>query len=148
MDYATAGISWTAEKVSRTEGNTKIQIRGDAQIPTLVDLDKAREHFGDTVLLGSINGTSWRVMAQDVSRRALANGPVDADALKQMVYDRLRGVRNATVATRVVKSYALPNGTSYNGTDLIEYQQAFIAAMVDLGLSSDIAITQAANLKL
>jgi len=150
-DWNSYGITWLSENVSKTEGSTKVQLNGTAQIPSVTDLDKVIDHFGVECVTGSLNGTSWRVMAQDVCRRMLKVGKHDVDEMQEAVYNRLRGVRNAAVGgtkTIEVKVYALPNGASYSGTSLIEYQQAFVAAMFDCGVANDVAIAMAQKLTL
>jgi len=140
------GISWSAESVSRRHGENASDkaVIGTAQIPLVADLDVVRNHFGDGVITGSLNGTSWRVMAQDVSRRMLEKGTKDAEAIREAVYNRLRGIRNpvmATPRTVEVKVYTLPDGTTYSGTNLAEYQAAYMAALVDQGIPADTART-------
>lgn len=149
QNWADYGIAWLEEEVAkRTDGNTKVIINGAAQIPQVIDVQKALDHFGNEAIAGALNGTSWRVAAQDVNRRMLPGKP-SVDVLRQAVYNRLLGIRNAaSVVTKTVKVYTLPNGTSYTGSDLLEYQQAFIAAMVDLGIDSATAISKSQALAL
>lgn len=141
-NWADLGIEWSEEQVRRQNGDNasdKAALRGTAQIPVVKDLDKFVAHFGANCVLGIMDGTSVRVMAQDVNRRLLAKG-ADAESIREAVYNRLKGVRNATIATvREVKVYMLPDGTQYKGSDLTEYKAAAMAALVDLGVPADVA---------
>lgn len=142
------GIVWLTEKVAKRDGNTKVEMHGDAYIPQVVDVSAAVEHFGNDCIAGALNGTSWRVAAQDVNRRLKAAGQSE-DAIKDAIYNRIKGIRNTAVGgSRTVVVYKLPNGTSYSGTDLVEYQQAFIAALVDLGVDNATTIAKAQALTL
>lgn len=139
------GLDWSVEPVARRAGanDSDKKVIGNAQIPVVSDLDKVREHFGDDPITGSLNGTSWRVMAQDVGRRLLEKGTKDADVIREAVYNRLRGIRNAPVAStvvKVVKVHTLPDGTEYKGTDLAEYQAAYAAALVDQNVPAETAM--------
>lgn len=139
------GLAWSAESVSRRHGENASDksVIGTGQIPVVSDLDKVREHFGDEVITGALNGTSWRVMAQDVSRRSLEKDIKDAETIREAVYNRLRGIRNpAGTSTRTVevKVYALPNGETYKGTDLAAYQAEYAAALVDQGVPAETAM--------
>lgn len=137
------GVAWSTETVNREpdgNGSTKVEATADAQILSIVDLEKFRANFpnADEILLGIANGTSLRVMAQDVNRR---NPKKSRDERRSAIVNRLVGVRNAGVRTvvtkvveKIVKQYALPNGESYTGTDETEYQQLYLAALVDFGM--------------
>jgi len=141
------GITWLEEVVSKTEGNTKVEMRGKAQIPSVTDLTKVIEHFGAESVMGSLNGTSWRVMAQDVCRRMLAaNSSAKAEDIRTAVYNRLKGVRNAAVATRTVevKVYRLPNGENFTpGNEgpaaLATYKKVYREALIAIGTPADVA---------
>jgi hypothetical protein len=145
------GITWSEETVKRQNGDNatdKAAIRGTAQIPVVNDLDKFVAHFGASVVLGIMDGTSIRVMAQDVNRRMLAKGS-NVEAIREAVYNRLRGVRNAGVPTvKTVKVYILPGGAEWKGTDLTEYKAATIAALVDLGVPVETAQQKVQDLSL
>lgn len=146
------GIKWSEEQVRRQNGDNasdKAALRGTAQIPVVQDLDKFVAHFGANCVLGIMDGTSIRVMAQDVNRRLLAKG-ADAESIREAVYNRLKGVRNAsTPATvRTIVKYPLADGTFYTGTDLTEYKQAALAAYVDKGVPVEVAQGLVAGLSL
>jgi hypothetical protein len=153
-DWTAIGIEWNAEKVSKQQGDhatDRVVITGDAQMPVVQDLDKFRAEFGDGAILGIFNGTSIRVMAQDVNRRLLTAGK-DAETIKEAIYNRLKGVRNAATATVrtvtvTVTVRDLPDGTTYDGIDFVEYQQAYLAALVDAGTPVAVAQGIAKGLK-
>lgn len=155
----TCGLVWKVETVNVAPGGNnanKTQVCDDAQILTITDHEKFIANFphGGEILLGIANGTSLRVMSQDVSRR---NPKLSVVERQTIVLNRLSGVRNSgsrtvvtkTVEVRVeVKTYALPNGTTYAGTSLIEYQQEYLGALVDLGMTVEMAQGIVAGLKL
>lgn len=148
-DWNALGIEWIQEPVSKQAGDhaTDRQVIGNAEMPIVKDLTKFIEGFGEGVVLGIMDGTSLRVMAQDVNRRLLPKGD-RGEVIREAIYNRLRGVRNTgtrTPVTVTVKVYSLPpmsDGTpqTYKGTDLIEYQQAYLAALVDNGI--EVAVAQ------
>src|SRR5690606_31967986 len=109
------------------QGNTKVLVTGTAQIPQVVDLAKASEHFGPEAILGALNGTSWRVMAQAVNRAMLPKKASEED-IREAVRNRILRVRNSAGprAPRQM-SAPLPGGTSFTYTEtspavLVEYQ--------------------------
>ena len=55
--------------------------------------------------------------------------------------------RTASVVKETVKVYALPDGTTYVGTDETEFRRAYVGALVDQGLSADVAISIVKNIK-
>jgi len=141
------GITWSMEDVSERISTNASDKRTLGQCPILIptDLEKFRAEFGDEVILGIFNGTSIRVMCQDVGRRGLKNRD-SVEKMKEACINRLRGVRNsraATVKTVEVKVYTLPNGETYKGTNLEEYQGLYMAALVDAGVQPDVARTVA-----
>lgn len=131
------GLGWEVSAVKRQHGDhaTDRVTLGDAQLPVIVDLDAFRANVpqADDILKGIWNGTSARVQAQDVSRRALEAGQKDPEAIREAVYNRLLGVRAAPTAT---KSYPLPNGEKYIGTDLTAYKQAVMVAAYDVAVAA------------
>jgi hypothetical protein len=142
-NWAEIGIDWNSEPVSKQAGDhaTDRVVIGNAEIPVVSDLPKFIAHFGEPCVLGIMDGTSVRVMAQDVNRRLIPTGK-RGEEIREAIYNRLRGVRNAgtrTTVVREVKVYNLPDGTQYKGTDLVEYQQAYLAALVDMGTPTKIA---------
>ena len=145
-DYAEMGIRFVSEDVRKQHGDhaSDRSIVGKGQIAVVEDTDKFRAHFGDGVLLGILDGTSVRVMSQDVSRRTLAkNSSAKPEDIQAAIYNRLKGVRNAgTPSERIVekKVYTLPNGETYSGSDLVEFQQLYISALMDAGVDSDVAL--------
>lgn len=154
-DYAEMGIRFDTEEVSKQRGDHASDrvVIGSAQICVVTELDKFRTAFSDATILGILDGTSIRVLSQDVSRRNLDKGVKDAAVLQAAIINRLRGVRNAsgggTRTVTITKSvYALPDGSKYEGSDETEYQQLFAAALVDAGVPSAAALAIAANQKL
>jgi hypothetical protein len=145
------GISWSEEDVSRQQGPhaTDRRVIGKAQIPVVGDLGKFRAHFGDEVVLGILDGTSIRVQAQDVSRTGIAKG-LKVGEIRERMYLRLKGIRNRPLAgeTKTVVKYPLPGGAFYTGSNVTEYQQQYVAALVDMGTPSDVARTIAATITL
>lgn len=154
-DWAAMGITWQSRPVHRhPDGNKATQVHiGDAQLPIMADLEKFRAHFGDTRVADFINGTALTVRAQDVNRTALEkrNG-VTVEQLREAVYARLMGARGSSVRTvevvRTVTVAMLPGGGTYDGTDEVEYQQAYAAALVDGGMDSATAMAVARTMKL
>lgn len=143
------GLAWEVSKVARQAGDhrsDRLTINGDAQIATIGDFDTAIEHFGRETVLGWINSSnSIRVMSQEISRNGLQTG-LNAEAIREKIYMRLKGMRNSPAQRTVViekKVYNLPNGQKYTGTDLTEYQQQYAAAMVDLGVDPEKALAVA-----
>lgn len=146
-NWEDTGISWLEEKVSTKAGNTKVEVSGTAQIPQVDDVQKALEHFGEEAFKGGLNGTSWRVAAQDVNRRLLPTKPT-VEQLREAVYNRLKGIRNAAVGVRTVtvKVYTLADGTSFvpdanksTQENTVALQAAATAALVDKGVPAEIA---------
>ena len=150
IDYAEYGIEFVAEEVAKQNGDhasDRATFNTKAQIAVVRDLEKFRAHFGDDTVKGILDGTSVRVMSQDVNRRLLGKGIKDESSLQTAVYNRLKGVRTSTGGTRIVetKVYMLPNGEAYKGTDESEFQQLYAAALVDAGVPADAAIAIAKN---
>lgn len=139
------GIVWKQLPVRKQAGDhatDREQYNTLAEIPVVEDLDAFRLHFGDEVVLGILDGTSVRVSAQDVNRRALEKGIKGANDRRMLVYNRLRGIRTQTRGTTVVevKVRFLPNGQEYKGTDEVEFRQQFVEALVDMGVPANVAI--------
>lgn len=143
-NYADLGIEFVADDVAKQNGDNrsdKVTFNRKARIAVVTDLGKFTEAFGEATVLGILDGTSVRVMAQDVNRRLLAKGEKD-DAIEAAIINRLRGVRNASrggTKTVEVKVYTLPNGGTFTGTVEIEYQQAYLAALTEAGVPFDVA---------
>jgi hypothetical protein len=154
--YADMGIEFLTEPVSKQSGSNKSDRhiwRNDAQILRVVDLEKFSTEFGANAALAGLNGTSFRVLSQDVNRRHAA--AEKHDVIQTAILNRLRGLRNAAVTvTRVVEKivekriYTLPDGSTFDGTDEVEYQQAWVAALTNSGMPVDAAIAFAKNQKL
>lgn len=148
MDVTEYGMVWNTETVNTAPGGNganKTIATSDAQILSIVDIEKFRASYphADDVLLGIANGTSLRVMAQDVNRR---NPKLSAEKRRELILNRLAGVRNAGVRTVVTVEKivtktvrALPNGTTYDGDNETEFRAAYMAAMVDLGVDPSVA---------
>jgi hypothetical protein len=145
-NWESAGVTLTKSPVSRQRGKNRSDtvVIGTASIPTVTDLDKFRATFGDAAALGSINGTSIRVMAQDINRTAIEKG-LSQDELEERLWNRLKGIRNSVAMTTTVVKYSLPNGELWTGTDLTEFEQLFAAAMIDMGLDADAALVAAST---
>ena len=140
-DWKSYGIAWIQESVAKQFGDhaTDKKVIGTAEMPVVEDLSKFVAHFGEGVVLGIMDGTSIRVMAQDVNRRLLQKGQ-KGEAIRDAIYNRLVGTRNASRGTVTVTVYKLPDGTEYKGNNEVEYQQAYTAALVDLGTPADVAM--------
>jgi len=151
-DYAEMGLRFDTEVVSKQRGDhasDRVEL-GNGQIAVVTDLEKFRTAFSDATILGILDGTSIRVMSQDVSRRLLNKGTKAADAIQSAIINRLHGVRNSgggSVRTITKNVYALPDGTKYDGESEVEYQQAYAAALVDAGVPSAAALAIASNQK-
>ena len=143
INWEDRGIVWVEEEVSErgSSNGSDTRVLGKAQIPQVVDLQKFVAHYGEGVVLGSLDGTSVRVMAQDVNRTGLRKR-LTVEEIRERIDGRLRGVRARGVpAVKVVevKVLTLPDGSTYNGTDEVEYQQAYLAALVDAGVPVEVA---------
>jgi hypothetical protein len=151
-DWAALGIVWLALEVARQgSGNNRSDRRviGVAQIPQVTDVDKAIAAGLGAAIMAGVNGTSWRVTAQDVGRSYLENVPrterSDED-LRERVFARLKGMRNAALGgTRTVLVYILPNGQEWRGTEGDDYEMAHAAALVEGGVDEDVATGLAAR---
>lgn len=142
INWDDRGITWMTEEVSKQHGpnGSDRTVIGKAQIPQVTDLTKFRAEYGDACILGILDGTSIRVMAQDVNRSGLAKG-LNPEEIKGRIDARLRGIRNRPTGgvTKTIMVYTLPNGQRYTGTSLVEYQQGYLAALVDAGIPADVA---------
>jgi hypothetical protein len=149
------GLRFDAEEVSKQRGDNASDktVIGIGQIAIVTDL-ALFEAAMPGVVLGSLNGTSVRVMSQDVSRRSIEKGVKGADAIQAAVLNRLRGVRNngggtkIVTVTKIVHSNPLPDGSQYAGTDETEYRALYAAALVDAGVPTEAALSIANNQKL
>ena len=148
------GIAWDESEVSRRAGSNDSDKKalGIAQIPVVKDISLAIAAGLTEAMLAGINGTSWRVSAQDVARNFLAKvgkrmadgayalTPAQVDDLREAAYNRVRGLRSpATRTQQKIVIHTLPNGTKFDGTDETEYRQAFAATLIDLGVPADAA---------
>lgn len=141
----TIGLEFVSEDVSKQRGDhaTDKVVIGTARIPIIRNLSKFVEVFGEDCVLGMLDGTSPRVMSQDVNRRLIEKGVKDAESLEAAVLNRLKGVRNSgsrgtKVVTIETKVYTTPAGT-YAGTDEVELQAQWIAELTDAGLPFEAA---------
>lgn len=153
------GLSWSVETVSREPGGNsagKVLAADDAQILVIVDHDAFVTNFPDAkaILLGISATTSLRVMSQAVNRD---NPGMPVLERRQRIVNRLAGIRNTgsrAVVTRTVevkvfiRSAPLPGGTFYEGDNLVEYQAAYMAALLDMGVPSDTARSIALTVEL
>jgi len=150
IDWTARGIKWIEEDVSEQAGDhaTDRRVLGKAQMPVVFDLKAFVAEYGEQAVLGSLDGTSIRVMAQDVNRTGLRKR-ISADEIRSRIDSRLRGIRSRAIATvKEVVKYPLPGGKFYTGTDLAEYQAEYTAALVDLGTPADVAMTIAKSMSL
>lgn len=150
LNYMDYGITFQTEPVAKRAGPnaTDRKVIGNGQIAVVTDLDKFVKHFGPSVVLGILDGTSIRVMSQDVSRRGL-DAKQSPEQIQEAIYNRLKGVRNRGAGgTTEVIIHVLPDGTKYTGTDEVEFQQLYSAALVDAGVDADTALLIAGNQKL
>lgn len=158
IDWAARGISWVSEDVSKQHGDhaTDRVVIGKAQIPVVSDLEKFRKEYGDSCILGILDGTSIRVMAQDVNRSGIAK-KLSAEEIQSRIDARLRGIRNRSLAAVVkeVTVYLLPNGEKWTATadtayesDEADYQAQYMAALVDAGVDVAVARMLATQQKL
>lgn len=141
------GISWSLEPVAKRMGSNDSDKRviGECPIAVVTDLDKFRKAYGDACVLGIMDGTSLRVICQDIGRKGI-EAKASVETMKERIDARLRGIRNSPIATTKVvevKVYALPNGKVYSGTDLGEYRREYAAALVDAGIDGTVAVTLA-----
>lgn len=147
-NYDELGIRFDLEEVAKQSGENrsdKVTFHRKAPIVVVTDVTKFRDAFGDETVLAIFDGTSVRVKSQAIARRMLAKGATD-DEIRAANVNMLRGTRNASRgSTVVVTKYVLPNGASYSGTDETEFQQLYLAALVDQGVPAEIAHGIAVN---
>lgn len=155
INWDARGIEWVLEEVSEQVGTNKTSRRvlGSVPIPIPRDLDKIVAEYGADSVMGSLNGTSWRVIAQDIGRRGLAAN-ISVDEMKSRFDARIRGLRNApmtrtvvreVVVEKVVRQNVLPDGAIYTGSDEVEYQQMYAAALEIQGVPAAVAVSIARN---
>lgn len=139
------GITWTSSDVQRQHGDnaTDRVVIGQAQIPVLSDVDKAVAGGLLGAIMKGVNGTSWRVMAQDVCRKAIEKDrKASPDAMREAVFNRLRSMRASSGPVVIVKR-ALPNGTMWEGDNEQEFRSEYAAALTDMGVDAAAAIEAA-----
>lgn len=159
-NWGELGIVWIPGTVSRRRGKNdsdKIEI-GVGPIPQLSDVDLAiKADLADSIMAG-VNGTSWRVTAQDVIRAYVESNrdsikarqgnlpdATDVEELRERIFSRLKGMRSGGSNTRTVFVAPLPNGERWTGTDVTEYEQLYFAALMDAGMDADTALGVAVN---
>lgn len=118
-------------------GAKGIQLRADAPVLVVVDIDLFTETFPAHILTDSMDGQSIRVQSQRITRDSLEkNRSLTNDALKEMLVDRIvlknRARTVAAVKTVEVVKFRAMDGADY-GTEL-EMQQANVAALVGRGM--------------
>jgi hypothetical protein len=138
-NWAEIGIEWEVEDVQKQFGDhaTDRKVVGQAQLPRIVDIDKAAKAGID--ILGWVNSSnSMRVRAQAIGRAAA--GKIEAEALREQVFAALLGNR-ASVSTRTVTvtKRTLPAGV-YEGNDENEFRSLYAAQLVDQGVDTDVAL--------
>lgn len=155
---ATFGLTWVTDTVNKQPGGNgaqKTTVSTDAQILTLVDVTAFLDNFpnGGEILKGIANGTSLKVLAQGINRD---NPTKSIEWRRTAILNRFLGVRNSPTVVKVVEKivevtvvkHSLPGGATYEGTDLTEYQAAYIAALVDMGVEVSVAQGIASNITL
>lgn len=148
-NWTTIGIVWESSIVREEISKGQHRELGHAEIPTVTDLAIFRANVpeADSIILATLNSgrNSWRVQAQDVARRAFEKGlKPTREELQTLVWNRIKGLRNSPVAAP--KTYPLPGGEKYAGSDLTEYRAAYMAALVDLGTPAELAKTIVSNI--
>lgn len=146
--WADVGIDWATDEVGEQAGPNKSDWRkiGDAQLPVIVDLDKAKAAGIDILALLNASN-SPRVRAQAMERDALAEKPVpDVETRRERIFNWLKGVRNGTARTVTVVKRPLPDGTFYEGNDETEFRQLYAAGLVDVGVPEQNALAVAKSL--
>lgn len=148
------GIKWVAGEVRRQNGEhaTDRTVIGTAQIPDLVDIDAAVKAGLSGAILKGCNGTSWRVLAQDVCRGLIEkNRRVSAEVMQEAVFNRLRSVmtRGTVVIEKIVEKvmHTLPDGTNWDGTDETEFRQMYLVQLIDAGVENAVAQILTTNVK-
>lgn len=150
VDWAAMGVEWETETVKKA--GTEY---AGAEICVPSNLDNIRKFVTDDTILGSLDGTSWRVAAQDVNRATLADwkqrgtklDDTHIELLRVRVWQRLMGIRGERrpAAVKIVekiverKMYALPDGTMWVGEDMNDYGAMYTAALVDQGVPASVA---------
>jgi len=146
--WADYGMTWETETVSKQAGPNKtdrVAFATPAQLPKISDFEKFEAHFGKLAVLAMLNASnSIRVRAQAINRARLEAGDKDTENLRNAVYNAMRGVR-ATASPIQVRVYTLPNGELYNGSDVVEFQQLYAAALVEAGVPAAIATALASS---
>lgn len=130
-ENAAQGIYWNTEDVAKGTGADKVVVCTYAQIPSIVDLDKFRNAFGDEPLLGWANGQSLRVNAQAICRRMAKDNPVEQRAA---IMNYIRGVRNASTQRVVEKLvFIIPNAADITEVSPVEVNSEveLAAALMD-----------------
>lgn len=143
INWEERGIVWIEEEVSEQAGDhaTDRRTLGKAQIPVVKGLEAFVKEYGEGAVLGSLDGTSIRVMAQDVNRTGLRKR-LSKDEIRLRIDGRLRGIRARGVpSVKEVAVYVLPNGERFTGTSETDYQAAYMAALVDAGVDAAVART-------
>ena len=146
--WANYGMTWETEKVSKQAGPNKsdrVAFHTLAQLPKIEDFSKFETHFGKPAVLAMLNASnSIRVRAQAINRARLEAGDKATETLRNCVYNAMRGVR-ASASPIQVRVYTLPNGELFNGSDVVEYQQLYAAALVEAGVPANIATALAST---
>ena len=136
------GILWETEAVARQRGEhrtDRVALRFAAEIPIPMDLDKIRAAIGDERVRGFLNGSSMRVVAQDVNRRyieACVEGTrtYDQEELRGLVWARISG---RTVRLSSGKTVTVTVKGNYNKKGLsIRSGDGLITALRNAGFST------------
>ena len=146
-NWAEMGIEWDMSPVSQQMGDNatdRVEL-GQIPVPRLTNIDLAIKSGLSNAILAGVNGTSWRVKAQDVGRRALEkNRKADRDAMKDAIFSRLQSIR--TAATITLREHRFADGTKYEGDDEVEYRQLAVEQYVEMGVEASVAVQLASKL--
>lgn len=141
-DWAALGIEWETESVSKQFGDhaTDRKVVGNAQLPRIIDLDKARA-AGISILAWINSSNSMRVRAQAIARATKDRTP---EVLREAVFAALLSSRAraaAGVRVETIIKRPMPDGTMYDGDDEVEFRQLYAAALIDQGVEASVALS-------
>lgn len=133
------GYEWHMGPVAHepdAEGTTKVALRDVPHI-FVTDVKIFDEHFPGTIL-GSLNGTSLKVLSQAVARRmVLKDRKVTDEQIKSAILNAVRGIRQRGPGAIVREKVYEFQGVEY--ATLAESQAAQMAFLIDLGVDPELA---------
>jgi hypothetical protein len=132
------GVEFVYEPISKGKGSDKVQLRDNAPRLHIMEIDLAREAFGDSAIMFGVNNTSWDVKCEGVVREMIVkNRKVTNAELERACIDSLLGAR---ANGRQAPSIVLPDGTRWVGDrDSVAIGAAVIAGYVDVGVPVEVA---------